>query len=344
MTDAPLDDRQDAPAEPTAAGPRIELRYESRMSEYLGSAAWAGRRSDVAFAIGVAGIVGGVVAFAFGDWLTASFLLLLGIALVTGAFGVPFFWFAIRRQPGLIGAQIEDDIDGSGIHERSPLIEARIAWDLYREVVEARDRFYLVMATGVGFLPKRAFTPEQLEAFRALVAAKGLVRRPRILRRIAVTVVVFAVLVAIALVPILLSQSRAGSSAQITLVPQVTGDTVTVSATTDLPDGTFIALEVYQVDEYRKSISAGSPVEAESNPWVEYQYVEVAGGTFGAAFEIGHWPPGHARAVAFVSMHFQPPQVTDRFGADGEKLTGPNVHRDTQGGLQLEFEHDVDVP
>jgi hypothetical protein len=43
-------------------------------------------------------------------------------------------------------------------------------------------------------------------------------------------------------------------------------------------------------------------------------------------------------------LHLQPPQVTDRFGADGEKLTGPNVHRDPQGGLQLEFEHDVDVP
>ena len=109
MTDVPVDDVPDAPAEPTTDEPRIELRYESRMSEYLRSVAWAGRRSDVAFGIGVAGIVGGVVAFAFGDRLTFWFPLLLGLSLVTGVFAIPFFWYAIRRQPGLIGARIEDD-------------------------------------------------------------------------------------------------------------------------------------------------------------------------------------------------------------------------------------------
>ena len=203
MTDVPDDDLPDAPAEPTTDDPRIELRYESRMSEHLTAIAWAVRRSDLAFGIGVAGIVGGVAAFAVGDRLTFWFPLLLGLSLVTGVFGIPFFWFTIRRQPGLIGARIEDDIDGSGIHERTPLIDAKLAWDLYREVVEARSIVYLVSATGVGFLPKRAFTPEQLKAFRSLVAAKRLGPRPRILRRIAVTVVVFAVLAAIAVVPIL---------------------------------------------------------------------------------------------------------------------------------------------
>jgi hypothetical protein len=260
-------------------------------------------------------------------------------------FAIPFFWYAIRRQPGLIGARIEDDIDASGIHERTPLIDAKITWDVYREVVESSDVVYLVSPTGVGFLPKRAFTPEQLEAFRGLVAAKGLGRRPRILRRIGVTVVVFAVLAAIAVVPILLTRNLAGSSAQVALVPVVAGDAVAVSATTDLPDGTLVALEVYHVDEYRRSISGGSPAEAESNPWVEYQYVVVAGGAFGADFEIGHWPAGQGRAVAYVSMDLQPPAVTDRFGAEGEKLTGPHVRRDSQGGgLLLEFEQDFDVP
>jgi hypothetical protein len=344
MTDAPVNDGQDAPAEPTMVGPPIKLRYESRMSEYLTSVAWAGRRSDLAFGIGVAGIVGGVVALALGDRLTFWFPLLLGLSFVTGVFGIPFFWFAIRRQRGLIGASIEDDIDSSGIHERTPLVDAKIAWDMYREVVDARDMIYLVSAMGVGFIPKRAFTPDQLEAFRGLVAAKALVRRPRILRRIAVTVVVFAVLVAIAIVPILLNQNLADSSARLALAPVVAGDTVNVSATTDLPDGTLIALEVYQVDEYRKSISAGSPVEAESNPWVEYQYVEVAGGTFEAAFGIGHWPAGRGRAVAFVSMHLQPRHVTDLFGSEGEKLTGPHVYRNPDGGLQLEFDQEFDVP
>ena len=154
----------------------------------------------------------------------------------------------------------------------------------------------------------------------------------------------FAVLTAIAVVPILLNRSLAESSARVALVPVVAGDMVAVRATTDLPDGTLVALEVYHVDEYRKSISAGSPIEAESNPWVEYQYVEVAGGAFGADFDIGHWPAGRGRAVAFVSMDLQPPAVTDRFGAEGEKLTGPHVSRDPAGGLQLEFEQDFDVP
>ena len=167
MTDGPVDDQPDAPAEPPTDDPRIELSYESRLSEYLTSVAWAVRRSDLAFGVGVAGIVGGVVAFAVGDRLSFWFPLLLGLSLVTGVFGIPFFWFAIRRQPGLIGARIEDEIDGSGIHERTPLVDAKLAWDLYREVVEARGMVYLVSATGVGFFPKRAFTPEQLEAFRS---------------------------------------------------------------------------------------------------------------------------------------------------------------------------------
>ena len=344
MTDAPGDDRKDPPAEPATDGQRIELRYESRMSEHLRLVAWAGRRSDLAFGIGVAGIIAGGVALAVGDRGTVWFPMLLGLSFVTGVFGVPFVWFAIRRQQGLIGARIEDDIDGSGIHERTPLVDARITWDLYREVVEARDVIYLVSATGVGFLPKRAFTRDQLDAFRALVATKGLVRRPRILRRIAVTVVVVAVLAAIAVVPILLNRSLAGSSAEVTLVPEVAGDTVAVSATTDLPDGTLVVLEVYHVDEYGRSISAGSPVDAELNPWVEYEYVQVVRGAFGAEFDIGHWPAGRGRAVAFVSMYLQPTQVTDRFGIEGEKLKGPNVSRDPDGGLQLEFDQDFSVP
>jgi len=343
MTDAPVDDRQHGPSEPTTGGRRIELRYESRLREHLTAVAWAGRRSDFAFGVGVAGIIGGVVAFAVGDRATFWFPLLLGLSFITGVFGIPFYWFAIRRQRGLIG-RIEDDIDDVGIHERTPLVDAKIAWDMYREVVDARDMVYLVSATGMGFIPKRAFTPDQLETFRAIVAGRGLVRRPRILRRIAVTVVVFVVLAAIGVMPILLSRGLAGSSAQVELGPLVAGDTVTVRATTDLPDGTLVALEVYHVDEYRRSISAGSPIEAELNPWVEYQYVEVAGGAFGADFEIGHWPAGQGRAVAFVSMHLQPPQVTDRFGTEGEKLTGPHVGRDPDGGHQLEFEQDFAVP
>jgi YcxB-like protein len=183
-----------------AAGLPIRIRYDTRLSEQLRAAMFASRRSNLSFAFAVAALLAAIGQLLLGDPVAFVLTLLLGISLVTGLFSVPFAWWAAREQPTPAGSEIEDVIDAVGITETTPRISAHIAWSACREVAETGDTFYLSIGSGLGFIPKRALTPAQVEELRRLFASLSLVRPRRRFRRVLIVLAVLAILIAFAIV------------------------------------------------------------------------------------------------------------------------------------------------
>src|SRR5687767_15101901 len=143
-----------APANDTSAGPTVRVRYRDTLRDHLRAGAWVARQSDVQVGMGVVGMLSSPLGVICGLPELALFTFVLGLSLVTGWIAVPFVWWVVRREPALVGSEIENVIDATGIRERSPRIDAHIPWSTYRYVVETRDAFYLATGLAVGFLPK----------------------------------------------------------------------------------------------------------------------------------------------------------------------------------------------
>jgi hypothetical protein len=125
-------------------------------------------------------------------------VLMIGLTLayggtVMGAFrtnwpmivGLPIFWLVaipaiqrwsasrlLRNTPAFNGPQITR-VDAAGIHTRSPVSTADIAWNAIVRVVESRSFFLVFQSKAMAlFVPKAAFAaPADLDQFRQLVGA-----------------------------------------------------------------------------------------------------------------------------------------------------------------------------
>jgi len=203
----------DAPPSTPAPEPAapIRLRYRTTRGDHLRAAMAAGRRSDSLFAIGVALLVPAIGSLLVGDPISFAIWSLVGLSCLTGIFNVPFAWWALRSRPDLVGQEVEDVIDAHGIVETTPKTNARADWSLYREVFESSDAFHLSTGSGYGFIPKRAFEPAEIEAFRRLLNDHGLVRPSRRLRRLVTTIVVVALVVAFGAATVLVGRARAST-------------------------------------------------------------------------------------------------------------------------------------
>jgi hypothetical protein len=122
-------------------------------------------------------------------------------------------------------------------------------------------------------------------------------------------------------------------TATLQLEPIVDGDTVRVRGTTDLPDGALIDYWFWRDD----AINEGPAGVA-----------EVRDGKFSFEHDVSGLRRGMWEIQASFSTMWgsaQPQVVTDRFGADGEHLAGPQVYVDSPGDAkQLLVTTTVDLP
>lgn len=98
--------------------------------------------------------------------------------------------------------------------------------------------------------------------------------------------------------------------------------TLLVRGSTDLPDGAILYVGLSDPDGTR----------IESVPTV------VENGSYMRDLDLMDWPPG--RVLVLVGFSIEPDQpdaVVDRFGPDGERLAGPNVHVDSDGQRELQL-------
>jgi hypothetical protein len=104
---------------------------------------------------------------------------------------------------------------------------------------------------------------------------------------------------------------------------RVTGNELRIEGSTDLPEGTLIAYEVRHEQ---------LPVDYETPEWMLFRegVVPVTDGRFSARVDASALDAGQLEVVAAFRSALptgavQPAPITDRFGANFEKLLGPNV-------------------
>lgn len=129
-----------------------------------------------------------------------------------------------------------------------------------------------------------------------------------------------------------------GDAVELTLVESAVQDgRLQLRGTTSLPDGALVS---YVVEH--EGFASG-----DFDGYFEGLMTVVAGG-FSQALDVDGWPSGHATARLSFSMRpehggEQPLAVAERFGAQGERLEGPDVVQfgDTR---RLETRADIDLP
>jgi 8-oxo-dGTP pyrophosphatase MutT (NUDIX family) len=171
------DTKSHTPGEPTGAiGDVVAITYRLSMREWVAANVALVRRSLGMRLFGLGLIALGIVGlWLTGDWISNGLALVLGVALLTGAFVAPFAWYQARRRRDLIFAEQSIEADANGLRFRGPTGTSSLSWDTFRRVHETRSYFFLDTNVGQNFVvPRRAFAPAELGAFYRLLQRAGL--------------------------------------------------------------------------------------------------------------------------------------------------------------------------
>jgi hypothetical protein len=314
------------------AEPSAHFRYRPTIAQSLRVSAWNFRRAPINQAS--AGItVGGGLALALMGQTWGLALLVLGLSFASGFFIVPFAWILLRQRPDLATAEVELTADRTGVTIATPISTGSLSWSAFRRAREGNDAFLLDLGISQAmFIPKRGAETGQLDALRTLLQRAGLLRvdSPRHAQKL-VAVFLSGAVILPGLALVVLSQ-RPVPNASISLDPTIQGRAVTIRGTTDLPDGSEVAVQLIQRDEYDKARAAGAAPDPATSPWILLEYARVQGGAFVAAFDVAGWPSGRGEAWAYFWVHSgQPPEAAQKFGTDGELLRGPYVYAGDNG-------------
>lgn len=107
-----------------------------------------------------------------------------------------------------------------------------------------------------------------------------------------------------------------GSQPELSLTATRVGTEINVEGASDLPDGTILQYNLWQRDN--------DPLHA------SFGETKIASGRYAFSVSIADWPAAPVQVrLAFASGSYQPKAVTDRYGANGERLAGPNVIDDS---------------
>lgn len=332
--------RDGAPPDPTA----IRFVAQPTMGDLVWHQAELMRRAALVIVFGTFVTVTSAIALALGD-LTSIIGLLLGLSFLSGLFGVPFVWWAIHQRRDLLLAPVSFEIDDEGISMSTSRSTSRSAWSVFRRARETRRAF--VLDTGAGaaaMVLKRAMGADVVDSVRARLQRLGLLREPTLARRLRPLVWVGVGLLAVGVVfGGSLFLANAGANVALETTPTVAGRHVTIDGTTDLPDGTLLSVQVFQLDAWSRALAAGDA--AADFPYVADLEAVVHDGRFSADADMTGWPAGHGMsAVSFWIDGSQPQAVIDRFGLDGSRLHGAKVLPNEDTGPTLRVDHGFDIP
>jgi hypothetical protein len=124
-------------------------------------------------AIGAFLVATSLIGILNGDLLSVA-ALLLGLAILTGLYCVPFVLWATRRRADLLLAEQNLAIDGWGVRSSTLVASSQQAWPTFRRVRELTDGFMLDYGTGAAALvPKHAFDAVSIERFREFALGAG---------------------------------------------------------------------------------------------------------------------------------------------------------------------------
>jgi hypothetical protein len=115
----------------------------------------------------------GIVDIAQGQPLSAAIAFVFAASLVSGYYGVPFGWFTLSRHSQQALAPVVLLATGDGLRFETNATQLEVPWATISRIREKSNCFYVTARYPRAFMvPKRAFGPAQLEAFRRLASSK----------------------------------------------------------------------------------------------------------------------------------------------------------------------------
>ena len=169
----------EAPAGATADAPAAEIpsavsvEYVTTLMEYIAASMAQLRGSLSNQVIGLLAIVVGVVAALTLEPAIGVLPILIGLALVPGFLAAPFAMAVWRRQRDLMVQPTVFEASSRGFDFRAAFGHSTLDWSTIRRVREAGPFWFLETGANSLFIPKRAFSPEQLATFRRTLAEAG---------------------------------------------------------------------------------------------------------------------------------------------------------------------------
>jgi hypothetical protein len=156
----------------------VTVRFRPTVSDYISASLRMSRSSVATVTLGAWSVAIGVIPALDGE-LFGFFSVALGLLFLTGVYCLPFIWYAVRRRPDLMLGEYEFHADSVGIRVTMPTTRTEQTWATFKRVRELPDVFLLDYGTGAsGVIPRRAFDPPALAAFRNLAKAAGKLEGP----------------------------------------------------------------------------------------------------------------------------------------------------------------------
>jgi hypothetical protein len=149
------------------------VEYVGTPRELVSASMAAGRRSWLGQLAGFLLLAAGVWLVATGSWLAAVPPIVFGVLLVSGALTAPAALFAWWRRRDLLRQPTRFVASADGVDYRTPLGSSHSAWPTFTRIRETGAFLFLETGLMVFYVPKRAFTTDDLAAFRRLVSEAG---------------------------------------------------------------------------------------------------------------------------------------------------------------------------
>ncbi|HKG18532.1 MAG TPA: NUDIX domain-containing protein [Candidatus Limnocylindrales bacterium] len=163
-----------AATETAAAGATIvRATYTPSLWEHIRAGTSAARRSRLNLVVSLTFFLAAIWLALNGNPFAAIIVGSSAALLITGLFLVPVVGYAYRRRSDLFRQPTDVSISPDGIDFRGAAGQSHLAWTTFSRVRETAAEFFLETGVSTLFVPKRAFTPDQLTTFRRLVAEAG---------------------------------------------------------------------------------------------------------------------------------------------------------------------------
>jgi ADP-ribose pyrophosphatase len=161
------------PESPPTVEPAVSVEYVGTPRELVSASMAAGRRSWLGQLAGFLLLAAGVWLVATGSWLAAVPPIVFGVLLVSGGLTAPAALFAWWRRRDLLRQPTRFVASADGVDYRTPLGSSHSAWPTFTRIRETGAFLFLETGLMVFYVPKRAFTTDDLAAFRRLVSEAG---------------------------------------------------------------------------------------------------------------------------------------------------------------------------
>lgn len=166
-------------AEPEAAPEAVSFTVRPTQGDVIRNAMATSRASTSTVAVGTFSATVGLVSIVLTTDLHLAWAppLVFGLALLTGAYAVPFVWWTIRRRRDLMLVAIDVLADSEGVELASAVASGRQSWSMFRRARELPSAFLFETGTSLSMaVPTNGASTADLEAFRALLVDLGLLR------------------------------------------------------------------------------------------------------------------------------------------------------------------------